>query len=211
MLSGIPSRLCLDSQIITLSENSGSIHQGVLGGVSAKAEVTARCVNWLMGCDRPACRGSHRDSGLRFCFQKGTPMRRVGLILFVATFLAVGCGGEPGQAAPQPIFVPVPVPVPVPVTYPRIIIEPDPPYCDFICIQYTANTQIFCDSDCDGWYDAIEVEFGDDPCNPFSPPFSPDPGSGAMVCPNIFGKSKKMTETEATQRFQSQQYELSNP
>ena len=38
-------------------------------------------------------------SGLRFCFQKGTTMKRVGLILFVAIFLAVGCGGEPEEAS----------------------------------------------------------------------------------------------------------------
>ena len=132
-------------------------------------------------------------------------MKRVGLILFVVTSLAVGCGGEPEQAAPLPIFVPVPV------TYPRIIIEPDPPYCDFICVQFSANGEFFCDSDCDGWFDHLELDFGHDPCNPFSPSFAPEPGAGATVCQFIFGKSKNMTEAEATLRFQSQQHELSNP
>lgn len=132
-------------------------------------------------------------------------MKRVGLILFVATFLAVGCSEEPGQAAPLPILVPVPV------IFPRIIIEPDPPFCDFICIQFVANSEIFCDSDCDGWYDGVEVQFGQDPCNPFSPPFAPDPGAEALICQAIFGKSKKVTEEEATLWFQSQQFELSVP
>ena len=105
----------------------------------------------------------------------------------------------------------MPVFVPALVTYPRLIIEPDPPFCDFICIQFRANSEIFCDSDCDGWFDGVELDFGHDPCNPFSPSFAPDPGAEATVCQIIFGKSKKMTEEEATLRFHSQQLELSNP
>jgi len=40
----------------------------------------------------------------------------------------------------------------------------------------------FCDSDCDGWYDAVEIDYGLDPCDPSDPPFSPDPDMAAGIC-----------------------------
>ena len=45
--------------------------------------------------------------------------------------------------------------------------------CSPICISTD-----YCDSDCDGWFDLVELGGGTDPCDPLDPPFAPDPPSG---------------------------------
>ncbi len=44
-----------------------------------------------------------------------------------------------------------------------------------------------CDSDCDGWFDDVEIDIlGSDPCDPFDPPFSPE--VEASVCDILAGR-----------------------
>lgn len=42
-----------------------------------------------------------------------------------------------------------------------------------------------CDSDCDGWFDDVEIDAGWDPCNAFDPLFCPD--TPARICNFIIG------------------------
>ncbi len=67
--------------------------------------------------------------------------------------------------------------------YPLPILEPAPG-CDLICVQYLPGGDVFCDSDCDGWYDSVEVTFGSDRCSALSPPYSPD--TPALICSEIW-------------------------
>jgi len=48
------------------------------------------------------------------------------------------------------------------------------------CTLKCSFSNAFCDSDCDGWYDSVEILFGDNPCNASSPGRPPD--SPATVC-----------------------------
>ena len=45
--------------------------------------------------------------------------------------------------------------------------------CAPICISTD-----YCDSDCDGWFDLVEIGGGTDPCDPLDPSFAPDDPSG---------------------------------
>lgn len=51
--------------------------------------------------------------------------------------------------------------------------------CTDNCID--ANEQ-FCDSDCDGWFDSVEAEFGFDKCDDSEPNFAPDSDIAADIC-----------------------------
>lgn len=75
--------------------------------------------------------------------------------------------------------------------------------CNFICVVFP--TDVFCDSDCDGWYDAVEIRFGDNPCNSLSPPYAPS--SPATVCSDILGlaKSRETASLELLQQERSTQ------
>ena len=56
------------------------------------------------------------------------------------------------------------------------------------------NSAGYCDPDCDGWFDTVELTFGFDPCNPFTPSFSPD--TPATVCSDLInGKATGSAKT----------------
>jgi len=57
--------------------------------------------------------------------------------------------------------------------------------CGSICVRFPSTGSTYCDSDCDGWHDSVEIDFGYDPCSPFSPPYAPSFPS--TVCADIFG------------------------
>ena len=65
--------------------------------------------------------------------------------------------------------------------------------CGSVCVQFPESGNIFCDSDCDGWFDHIEIEFGYDPCNELSPPFPPS--TPAQVCTWVFGPATAKVHT----------------
>lgn len=127
-------------------------------------------------------------------------MNRTVSVLLSLIVICTGCGAEAGsQSNGRGTII-----APIPVSYPLFIIEPDPPFCDFICIQFVPNGELICDSDCDGWYDPVELENGADPCDPFSPPFSPEPELASDVCPLIFGRTINLSRDEAQQRLDLQ-------
>jgi len=45
------------------------------------------------------------------------------------------------------------------------------------CVAICISTD-YCDSDCDGWFDLVELGSGTDPCDPLDPTFAPDAPSG---------------------------------
>ncbi len=97
-------------------------------------------------------------------------------------------------------------------TTPRIAPEPD--VCEFICMQYLSGGEWFCDSDCDGWYDAVEIEFGYNPCSPLSPPVAPS--SPATVCADVLDADvilifSKAQQSDPTEVYEAQRNELENP
>lgn len=102
-----------------------------------------------------------------------------------------GCGNTPASPAPPPVA--------------------PADTCDFICVQYLSGGDWYCDSDCDGWYDAVEIEFGDDPCNPYSPPFSPS--SPATVCEDFLDADvififNKAQQSDPAEIYESQRNDL---
>jgi len=52
----------------------------------------------------------------------------------------------------------------------------------------------YCDSDCDGWFDHIEEQFGYDKCNPNSPSFPPD--SPSTICYKVSAARKDIESLE---------------
>lgn len=115
-------------------------------------------------------------------------------LLLAACVLLVTNACEPEATMPTGNLTPLaPLPPPLPPPPP----PPLPSFCGGVppffipCLAICEFDGDFCDSDCDGWFDRIEFDFGYDPCNPFSPPFSPDPGDGATICDNcLFIKVK---------------------
>lgn len=94
---------------------------------------------------------------------------------------------------------------PVPVVkppYPKVIQVATPFGCTSNCIQFIAGGEIFCDSDCDGWYDDVEIANGGNPCNPASPPFSPSPENWSPVCSEVL-KYMKITPEELNARSEA--------
>lgn len=63
--------------------------------------------------------------------------------------------------------------------FPRPVTQPGL-FCDTICVQFSLGGRLFCDSDCDGWFDSSEIELGSlgSECDPFEPPFAPDESLG---------------------------------
>ncbi len=69
-----------------------------------------------------------------------------------------------------------------PISFPRpIVVEGD--RCTILCIQLVQGGTIFCDSDCDGWFDNVETVAGYDSCSPFSPGIPPN--APARVCSDL--------------------------
>jgi len=99
-----------------------------------------------------------------------------------------------------------------PVSYPRpVFIQSDP--CDLLCIQVIEGGSIFCDSDCDGWFDDVELGGGYDPCNPFSPPFVPSPSARAPVCDvldALLNGKTRITSTDLNLAFAEQVNQILN-
>lgn len=119
---------------------------------------------------------------------------KVALVATLLLFALSGCGNQPtvgtptaepsafaatpATPAPEVVFVPVASPGVLAIT-----IGPTGLGCDFVCEAFP-NGAIFCDSDCDGWFDDVEIEFGYNPCNPAEPPIVPTNG-GASVCADV--------------------------
>jgi hypothetical protein len=71
-----------------------------------------------------------------------------------------------------------------------------PYYDDGYCWRYDRMG----DSDCDGWYDGVEADFGYDRFDPYDPPFCPD--SPARICTYVVGcgwqTAKRVEQAEAS-------------
>lgn len=82
--------------------------------------------------------------------------------------------------------------------------------CTLQCIQYLLDGELFCDSDCDGWYDEVEAIGGFDPCSPFSPSFSPStPASVCEQLGNLTSKTQTMGSLDdSRQAFLRQRAEI---
>lgn len=110
-------------------------------------------------------------------------MKKLALLL-----LCSGCA-IPVVEPPPVVFVPITIPPIAPVS--GFIIHGDNGFgCNFVCEVFPAD--VFCDSDCDGWFDHVEIRFGHNPCNPLSPPYAPN--SPATVCQRAFGFPKNRSE-----------------
>ena len=94
-------------------------------------------------------------------------MARISVVLLT---LAVSCLPPPAEISVlDPVVVePVPGTAGVVDPAPRMAVSNA---CGRICV--VLDGEHFCDSDCDGWYDSVEVEFGYNPCDPSDPPSSP--------------------------------------
>ncbi len=62
--------------------------------------------------------------------------------------------------------------------------DPNTPVGDgpLSCLPICISTD-YCDSDCDGWFDLVELGSGTDPCDPLDPSYAPDSPSG--ICESL--------------------------
>lgn len=117
----------------------------------------------------------------------------------VIALVLMASSGCSAPVAPAPVQT-----VPQVSIYPLAIIETCP-VCDCICIAYgPRRNDLFCDSDCDGWFDSVEN--GSDFLSTCA--WDPPPEHFATVCQDLFGKTKYATLDETLSLIEAQKIEI---
>lgn len=116
----------------------------------------------------------------------------------IALLLTIAGCGTPEET---PLYV-APITTLPPAVFPVAIVT-SCPVCDCICVAYSpAASDVYCDSDCDGWYDSVENDSDVlSTCLWDSPPPA---DIYAPVCALVFGKAQRATLEETLSMIKAQ-------